>query len=117
MSKRIPSEFTVVLNLKLEVADLISRKTVQKTAVAEIIAKGQKVAFNRETVTELTLENIKQFVSITSFTKFDVEVTSGGSTLTQTCNGLFVFRGVLDKVVVRPNTNVTEDLVVEYAVS
>ena len=107
--KKLPYERTVVTEVKVHVADLLSRTSVLRSSVAAPILLPNSYNSGDALITLGTPLNIPQVqccLILSSFENFDV-VFPGAEEVVLQCRGLFVHNGAMSgRVVVRPPAGV-----------
>lgn len=109
--KRLPYDKTVVVDFKVELADLHSRKVVQKGSIAKSVSVDDNFAASDYTVLDtapVSIPNIKNHISITSFDQFNLALVKDGVQIQTLCNGLFIVQGAFDRVDILVPTGVTK---------
>ena len=105
MSKVLPYSRSVLFKLLVETADSISRVPAAKGSMGIRVLEGMEYTSGDAVVSDTPAEipNIQGGIAVISTQNFIVSVTVGGVTgPEQTCSGLFVFSGPLDKVAIKP---------------
>lgn len=102
--KKLPYDKTVVAELKVQLADTLTRSVLLKASAAAPIPKVD--AFNSGDIllsmdTQLRIPKINNCIILSSFENFDVLITGLNETIEFKCKGLFVHYGAIDNVLVR----------------
>ncbi len=108
--KKLPYEKTVVTEIKVHLADLLSRTVVLKNSVAATVSIAN--AFNSGDTTislgsPLNIERVSSCLILSSMENFEV-VFPGPEEVVLLCKGLFVHNGSCGRVVVRPPVNISQ---------
>jgi hypothetical protein len=109
MVKRLPYNKTVVTQFRVDLADLVARNTRLRGSLAAPIPNDYPFNSSDQNATAaepVALNDIHSVAILYSFEPFVMDITQGGNTIQQTCTGLFIFHGALDRIVVTPPAGV-----------
>lgn len=105
LSKRLPYDKTVVTEMRVQLADILSRTVRLKSSVATPILTDR--AFNNGDVNisdavPLHVVGVASVLILSSLQAFNVVLRNAGGEVQLTSNGLFVHTGAADEVFVTP---------------
>ena len=106
MAKVLPYSRSVLFKILVETADSISRVPAAKGSMGIRVLEGMEYVSGDAVVSDNPAEilNIQGGIAVISTQKFIITLTVDGVTgPEQTCSGLFVFSGPLDKVSIKPS--------------
>ena len=107
--KNLPYDKTVVLELKVTLADLMSRNVALKSSVASAIPLTDTYNSGDTTATQevpLQITDAKNCLILSSFADFLVIVRGETEDIALPCKGLFIHNGPIEKVWVKPPVGV-----------
>lgn len=103
--KRLPYDKTVVAEVRVQLADLLSRSTRLKGSIALPLAATQSFNngdFNSSLETPWSALNIQTVLILSCMTPFRMFLKQQGNTVELLCNGFFLHSGAAEEVVVLP---------------
>ena len=108
--KVLPYSRTMVLEYNAQVVDSTARSRVMKGSYAAPIMDDKpfnSVDANATDTQPLVLTDVTSFVFIECYDQFTLEVTQGGQTITQVCNGVFLYTGAVEQIRILPKPAAT----------
>lgn len=114
--KNLPYNKTVVIEYKVQLADLLSRSVRLKGSVAAPIFKESDFNSGDTTLTPdrpLLLANVQSCIFLQSFEDFEVVISGETESIVLYCRGLFVHNGSAKSIMARVPRN-TDQVRLQY---
>lgn len=108
--KVLPYSRTMVLEYKATVVDSTNRSKVMSGSFAAPILDADPfnaIDANAIDTQPLVINNVKSFLFVECYDQFSLELTQAGVTVSQTCNGVFLYTGAIDQVRLFPKAGET----------
>lgn len=108
--KNLPYDKTVVVEYKVQLADLLSRSVKLKGSVAAPIMKQNDFNSGDFTITAdrpLLIANAESCIILQSFQDFEIVISGETESIVMPCRGLFIHNGKARSVMARVPAGVT----------
>lgn len=105
LSKRLPYDKTVVTEVRVQLADILSRTVRLKNSVATPVLANRPFNNGDVNITEampLVLDDVASIVILSSLQPFNVVLKNAGGEVAITSSGLFIHTGAAEQVVATP---------------
>jgi len=103
--KNQPYSKTVVTEVRIQLADLLTRTVLLKSSAAAPILDTDQFNsgdYNVAVDNPLYISEVKNIIVVSSFTDFNVVLNGVAESITLNCKGLFIHVGQLSGVVITP---------------